>query len=235
MGRRSDFAFIVCETLNWVAVKAVVKQGRLLPTCFTNLIIGTVNLGMANPSFKDCIAKNIKSCTFKVSPSQTADGSEPFFELSAFSEVARHAANIDKVSRELNVDADLIRSIMYMETTHGYYDAPLSLFGANKSILPMNVNVAYWGDAFGTRKNLQKPYENIRAEGMILQRIVSNLPVGASVSQIATLYNNINASTVSDYGARVQRIYETKPWLKMENVDNNPLTGQGGTVRNRRY
>ena len=189
---------------------------------------------MTTPSFKDCIAKNIKVCTFKVSANKTADGSEPLIELSAFSEVSRHAANIDKVSKELGLDANLIRAIMYIETTHGYYDAPLSLFGANKSILPMNVNVAYWGDTFGTRKDLQKPYPNIRAGGMILQRIISNLPADASISQIATLYNNINASSVSNYGARVQKIYEGKLWGKMESTSENPLSGQGSTMPNKR-
>ena len=93
----------------------------------------------------------------------------------------------------------------------------------------MNVNVAYWGDTFGTRKELQRPYENIRAGGMILQRIIANLPANASVSQIATLYNNINASKVSNYGARVQKIYEAKPWVKKEGAVNTRLTGQGST------
>lgn len=185
---------------------------------------------MTTPSFKDCIANNIKVCTFKLSPNKSADGSEPIYELSAFSEVSRHSANIDKVSKELGLDAALIRAIMYMETTHGYYDMPLSLFGANKSILPMNINVAYWGDTFGTRKELQQPYNNIRAGGIILQRIISNLPAKASVSQIATLYNNINASKVSNYGARVQKIYEVKPWVKKDPSDNNPIYGRGSTI-----
>ena len=124
---------------------------------------------------------------------------------------------------------------MYIETTHGYYDAPLSIFGANKSILPMNVNIAYWGDTFGTRKDLEKPYENIKAGGQILQRIISNLPRDASISQIATLYNNINAKTVSNYGARVQKIYEEKPWIeKAVPSSSDGVTGGGSTSLNKR-
>lgn len=184
---------------------------------------------MATPTFKECISKNIRTCTFKVTQNEKADGSEPIYEFSAFSEVIRHSANIDKVSKELGVDPTLIRAIMYMETTHGYYDAPLSLFGANKSILPMNVNVKYWGDAFGSRKDLQKPYENIKAGAEILSRIISNLPKDASVSQIATLYQNINASSISNYGARVQKIYDTKPWVKRKSTEQNPLSGPGST------
>lgn len=106
---------------------------------------------MATSKPKDCIAGDLQGCLFKVSPNEKADGSEPIYEIAAFSEVGRHSANIDRVARELGLDADLLRSIIYIETTHGYYDAPLALFDANKSLLPMNVNVQYWGDVFGSR------------------------------------------------------------------------------------
>jgi soluble lytic murein transglycosylase-like protein len=143
-----------------------------------------------------------------------ADRTEPIYEIAAFSDVTKYSALIDRVAKETGVEARLIRAIMYMETTHGYYDAPLSLIGQNKSILPMNINVEYWGSAFGDRKALADPYNNIKAGAQILKRIISNLPVGSSVRQIATLYNNINAHYVSNYGARVEEIYSTQPWLK---------------------
>jgi hypothetical protein len=103
---------------------------------------------------------------------------------------------------------------MYMETTHGYYDAPLSWFGKNKSILPMNINVDYWGNTFGDRKTLLNPEANIRAGAEMLFRIQSYLPQGSPVSHVATLYNNINAHQVTEYGARVQKLYEAEPWRK---------------------
>jgi hypothetical protein len=55
-----------------------------------------------------------------------ASDDEPFYELPAASAVSRHSADIDKVAKETGVDARLIRAIIYMETTHGYYDMPLS-------------------------------------------------------------------------------------------------------------
>jgi len=167
---------------------------------------------MPVPSKKQCIAENLKTCKFVVLENPKANGAEPIYEISAFSDVNRHSALIDKVAAESGVDARLIRAIMYMETTHGYYDAPLALIGQNKSILPMNVNVDYWGSTFGDRKALLKPYENIKAGAEILKRIIANLPQGASMRQIATLYNNINASSVTDYGARVEKIYNAQPW-----------------------
>ena len=101
---------------------------------------------------------------------------------------------------------------MYMETTHGYYDAPLDLIGKNKSIRPMNINVDFWGSTFGTRDDMKDPEKNIRAGVDMIQRIQANVP-GASIEKLATLYNNINATTVSDYGSRVKKIYDDQPWL----------------------
>jgi hypothetical protein len=161
---------------------------------------------------KQCIAQNVPTCQFVVSPNENASGREPVYEIAAFSEVNRHSAIIERVAKETGVDARLIRSIMYMESTHGYYDAPLAWFGKNKSILPMNVNVEYWGKAFGDRAALLKPYENITAGATILKRIINNLPEGASIAQIATLYQNVNANKISNYGARVEKIYQEQPW-----------------------
>jgi len=169
-----------------------------------------------HPSRKECISTPMcmVGCQFVVTPNKDADGAEPIYEIAAFSDVNRYGSIIDEVSKKTGTDARLIRAIMYMETTHGYYDAPMSLFGKNKSILPMNINADYWGDTFGSRDSLKKPNNNIKAGAEMLIRIRSYLPQGATIAQIATLYNNINANQVSNYGARVQKIYEKQPWLK---------------------
>ncbi len=167
---------------------------------------------MTTGTRKQCIEQGLTTCRFVVDEDPGANGSAPIYELPLFSEVARHSAEIDRAAREVGVDARLIRAVLYVETTHGYYDAPLELLGANRSIRPMNVNVAYWGDAFGDREALSEPAHNIRAGALILQRIAANLPAGAGVRHVATLYNNLDAAAVSDYGARVEKVYETRPW-----------------------
>jgi hypothetical protein len=169
---------------------------------------------MADLSRKKCIMENRTTCKLVVSENAKADASEPLREIAAFSQVNMYSALIDRVAGETGVDARLIRAIMYMETTHGYYDAPLALIGQNKSLLPMNVNVEYWGNTFGDRKTLSQPYDNIKAGAEILKRIIANLPRPASIRQIATLYQNINGNAVSDYGARVDRLYATQPWIQ---------------------
>ncbi len=163
-------------------------------------------------SRKELITRKLCGVGFAVADNPKASGKEPIYELSAFSQVDRYSAIIDKVAGETQVDGRLIRAIMYMETTHGYYDAPLSWVGKNKSILPMNINVVYWGDVFGSREQLSDPYTNIKAGAEILFGIRANLPTGASIAAIATLYNNLNATKINDYGMRVQEIYNTQPW-----------------------
>lgn len=161
---------------------------------------------------EECIINEKEKCSFRISENKNADGTKPFYEWGFMSEVEEHAEIIDKVAEDTDVDADLLRAIMYVETTHGWYDKPLSWFGRNKSILPMNINVDYWGDEFGTREELKEPYNNIKAGAEMIQKIQEALPEDASVAQIATLYNDLNATTVNDYGARVEAVYKSGAW-----------------------
>jgi hypothetical protein len=52
----------------------------------------------------------------------------------------------------------------------------------------------------------------------MIYRIQANMP-GEPIEKTATLYNNINAITVSNYGMRVKKIYEEQPWLKKRKID----------------
>ncbi|HNU09037.1 MAG TPA: hypothetical protein PKO33_14815, partial [Pyrinomonadaceae bacterium] len=155
---------------------------------------------------KECI-QNGETCPglFMVSGNSSASGDAPWYEASSQSMVDTYSGYIDIAAFESKVDARLIRAIMYMETTHGYYDAPLSLIGKNKSILPMNINVEYWGNTFGTREDMQDALKNVRAGAEMLRRIIQNLPTDSPIEKIATLYNNINATTVNNYGKRVKK------------------------------
>ena len=109
----------------------------------------------------------------------------------------------------------LILSIAVMETTHGWYDEPLEWVGANKSIRPMNINVSYWPDLF-SEEDMYDPAKNFDAGAFMLKRIAERLaPNDRTTRKIATLYNNINAKAVTDYGARVEYFTRTlRPdWL----------------------
>lgn len=164
---------------------------------------------MATP--KECIKEGWQ-CSFKVTANPKASDKAPWYEAKVASTVNARSGIIEAAAKDKEIDANLIRAIMFMEESHGYYDAPLNLIGENKSIRPMNINVAYWGDTFGTREDMQDVTKNINAGAEMLKRIMFCLPNDAPIEVIATLYNNINAKTVNDYGMRVKKIYEEKLW-----------------------
>jgi hypothetical protein len=63
-----------------------------------------------------------------------------------------------------------------------------------------------------TRAELDKPLDNIRAGARMLKNIIGNFQSPTPIDAIARLYNDSNATKVSDYGARVKSVYETRPW-----------------------
>jgi hypothetical protein len=138
--------------------------------------------------------------------------------------VNRLGGAIQTAAAETGVDADLIRAVMYVETTHGWYDAPLALFDMDSSIRPMNVNPAVWSQLGYSRADLRDPTTNVMAGARVLQSIISDMPAGASIAQIATRYNaGPSAAMVNNYGARVARVYHTKAW--------NPRLSPAGNAR----
>jgi len=167
---------------------------------------------------------------FIVTDNPKANDEASFIEWPKESRVHLYGKEIDRAAKETGIDADLIRAIMFMETTHGYYDGALDMIGKNKSILPMNINVDYWGDFFGTREQLHDPYLNILAGARMLQAIENNMPPDTSIAKIATIYQNHRARSVSDYGARVSRIYRERLWEKRPAIIRetpDPVPGLG--------
>ncbi len=109
--------------------------------------------------------------------------------------------------------SDLVKAVMHMETTHGKYDRYADSLGINKSILPMNIYAKNWKDLGFSRDDLRNPETNIQVGIALLKRIKKQVPDG-DIKKIATLYNELGATKVSDYGARVESIYKEKPWKR---------------------
>jgi hypothetical protein len=86
---------------------------------------------------------------FEIRDNPSAVGTEPITELDSQSEVAHWCGLIILSVKKHGVDSRLAMAIMYMETTHGWYDKfyPDFLekrFPMRRSILPMNINYRYW-------------------------------------------------------------------------------------------
>jgi hypothetical protein len=142
----------------------------------------------------------------------------PFYELPSLSQVNTYHQQIQDIATEFDVDPDLVRAIMFMETTHGYRDgvvdnALLGWTDLNVSVLPMNIHYVSWGRVANIpRSALEDPITNIRIGTHILREVHNSLPSGARIAEIATVYNNLHATRISTYGQRVAEIYRTKPW-----------------------
>jgi len=164
------------------------------------------------PTRKEIISSGGTAGKITIRSNPGANGQHPFNEDATASRAGELEPYILKASKKYHVDANLIRAIIYMETTHGWYDAPLRPFDLDKSILPMNINTNYWGTIWGTRAELRDPARNIDGGTRMLKAILTAMP-HATVAKVATIYNDSNASMVNDYGARVDRIYRQRPWL----------------------
>lgn len=147
---------------------------------------------------------------FPIEDNPKAIGTKPFYELGNQSEVGKWCAHITQISRRHRIDPELVKAIMYMETTHGWYDA---IHPWRRTILPMNIHYAYWRNLGVTPEVLKVPQYNIEFGVILLSRIRDRLE-NPTRAKIGTLYNSLAAVKVSDYGARIVSLYWEKPWIR---------------------
>ena len=79
----------------------------------------------------------------------------------------------------------------------------------------MNINVPYWSELF-SEDDMNDPAKNFDAGAFLLKRIIERLIVNdRTIRKISTLYNDIDAKTVTDYGARVEGFMNTlrEDWI----------------------
>lgn len=152
---------------------------------------------------------------FRITDNVEADGSKPALEISAFNPI-NSGGIYEKIGAKYSIDPDWLKSISYMENTHGYYDSvpPFNLVGT--SYRPMNVQYKTWkplADELGfTEWQIQYRVEcNVELAALILKRIIYRVE-NPTLEKIASIYNFIGRETVSDYGARVGQIYKERLW-----------------------
>ena len=172
------------------------------------------NMCMAYPSLKNridrkkSIVNNTKS-VFVVRDNLNANSSKPFYELCKKNTVLLYSSHIKILAFRYDLDEDLVKAIMFMETTHGWYDkfSPQPI-----SILPMNIHFQYWEELGYSKQQLLNPKTNIEAGIILLSRIQERLE-DSKIAKIASVYNFLGAERVTDFGARVRQIYREKAWL----------------------
>jgi hypothetical protein len=147
-----------------------------------------------------------------VKESAKADGREPWHAVHSAGKAAIDLFDhlIREESARFRLDPSLVRAIMYVENAQGYYGKPLEGIGA-KSILPMNIRYDTWAKLGFKESDFYNARMNIRAGILLIQGIQERLH-HPTVSKLATLYNSLSKDTVTDYGARVAEVYQTRPW-----------------------
>lgn len=178
---------------------------------------------------------------FPISRNPEASDTMPPHEFHSQNKVNEYTEFIEAASEKYHIDPDLIKAIIYMETSHGYYDEPIAKLlqtlgldskdvanNVHKSILPMNINTKFWGDYFGTREELLNPQFNIDAGTKYLAQL-SHFLKSSDVEMIASLYNNLATHRTNDYGKRVAKFYREKPWQFKDDpytYENNDRCGR---------
>ncbi len=76
----------------------------------------------------------------------------------------------------------------------------------------MNVRSNYWKEIGFSRNELKTIKKNITA-GIFLIKQLSERVHPYSIERLASLYQDLGATKVTEYGARVKQIYDKKPWI----------------------
>lgn len=135
----------------------------------------------------------------------------PWYFRSSKEEVTKYAGLIEESAARNNLDPNLVKAAVWLESTHGWYDEITGLLRDPKSLRPMNIYVDYWKDLGLTRESLSNPRINIEA-GAYLLASISRLVKNPTPEKIFTLYNNLRADSVSSYGKTAVYYYHTRPW-----------------------
>lgn len=121
---------------------------------------------------------------------------------------------INKYALKYNISPDWIKAIIIAEAIRPKSDS-------KNHIAPTGLD-AKWAGLDGIRIDQFTDVEtNIRLCALLLQRIRDRMPENRRDFRfVASLYNDIEAKTVSEYGLKAEKILEEKVWLKI-NTEHN--------------
>ena len=126
--------------------------------------------------------------------------------------VATHGATIEIEAARQGVDADLVKAIMYVENAQGRSYGFAETFGLASTILPMNINKYLWSGLGAEPEQFYDPQINVRMVVTLLSCIRDRIG-DPTPGKIAAIWNFAGHEMVSDFGARVQDVYDRRLWL----------------------
>ena len=153
----------------------------------------------------------------------------PWYQLHTQEEVTENNNVIDKIidknAQTNNINHNrLIRAIIYLETTHGYYDA---INPMNKSFRPMNVNYDYWKEWINkmgyTKEQVKNNKEiNIKIGYALVAKILERIQ-NPTIEKVGSIYNVLGKEKISSYGKILKYYYDNESWLKPKPPTLNDL------------
>ncbi|MGI9594623.1 MAG: LysM peptidoglycan-binding domain-containing protein, partial [Acidimicrobiales bacterium] len=131
--------------------------------------------------------------------------------------VLNNDAAIERSARRHGVDPDVLRSIVYVENSQGYYDdlhyVIPDAIAERQTFRPMNINHEdFAGLGADADRLFNDPDHNIDIGAQIVRRLGERI-IDPTIEKVATAYNSLPKDQVTDYGKRVAKVYEEKPWL----------------------
>ena len=133
--------------------------------------------------------------------------------------VKEHEKDIDELSKKHGVDADLVKSVMWVENARGHYGGLNNLadyVGVSDSQAPMNINGKIWGELIDKPgEKLNNGKDNIEAGVILLKRIGDRIE-NPTPEKIGSIWNYAGRENVNEIGKEIGQAYKSKPWEKKE-------------------
>ena len=126
-------------------------------------------------------------------------------------QVTRHSAEIELAASRHDLNPEYLRAIIWMESTHGWYDSLTRLIKKPKTNLPMNIYADYWKGLGISRSDLKSPKINIDTGAYLVAQLTNRINPPRP-EKVATLYNRLGLDRVSGYGMTVLHYYQSRPW-----------------------
>lgn len=135
----------------------------------------------------------------------------PWYSRRSQQLVTRHSMEIELAASCHDLDPEYLRAIIWMESTHGWYDGLTQLIKRPKTILPMNIYAEYWKGLGISRSDLQSARINIDTGAYLVSQLTKRID-SPNLAKVATLYNRLGLDRVSGYGMTVLHYYQSRPW-----------------------
>jgi len=123
--------------------------------------------------------------------------------------VSQYSALIDQHALTYHIDPDWIKAIIIVEAIRANAEA-------ENRIPPTGLDSTKWAGLDGIRSDQFSDVDtNVRLCALLLQRIRDRMPENKRVfNLVASLYDDIGATTVSQYGFKAEKVLKEKGWLK---------------------